>query len=737
MTDNEQLLAEVARAAAAFPNATDAVTALAKAESEAAEKVKKYSSAITNAGAATASAAKQFAGAMAGGAGSIKDFGVFVDLTAKGINGLISTVEGMALLNRTMGNKSKIASVAIAEFTKGLTEAGAEALKFMLTEVDALSKTFSEFGQIGALGSKGMLGLVEDFRTSGLMMTSYKKIVAENTTTFANFKGSVKDGIGEFVKLSQELTESDGPGAQLRMLGFTLEQIGEAGAAYVSLQVKLGRNQSLSTAELTRNTIEYAKSMDEVAKLTGINKKTLEKNQEEMISKNRFSAALENEKDETVRDAMQKTVLESLMFGDYYQQGISDLIAAKGAALTEAAKATQMVFSGIGPVLAKLGRGASPEDVISAMQEGEKISRPGRTSYEQFKGSSSSNFYGPENTFNAAKIAGNRELANKSMDRIRTDREAAYNDAMTKNIVTSTQAIEEMYKSIQNQVIDKLPAAATAIQTFAAAANAAVTFMLRSLPSNYVPLDSTTTTNPSGTTTTTNPSGTVIGTPGGAATAVIRTPSRSTAPAPAPAAPASAPGPTSAAPPSNPIEQAILNLKGPESTAGGDAVPQLLALAQKIQNDYPGARFTALNDTYHQKNYPNSLHTKGRALDFTLPKAPTAAEGAAIVASLKSMGFNYAEDNYTKRDGTGPHFHAQLSAMDGGVLSGPRSGYSVTMHDTEAVVPLPDGRSIPVSNLDGSGSMEIQAAQLSALAELVSTMKNQVSISSKILQYAA
>jgi hypothetical protein len=32
--------------------------------------------------------------------------------------------------------------------------------------------------------------------------------------------------------------------------------------------------------------------------------------------------------------------------------------------------------------------------------------------------------------------------------------------------------------------------------------------------------------------------------------------------------------------------------------------------------------------------------------------------------------------------------------------------------------------------------MEIQAAQLGALEELVSTMKNQVSISSKMLQYA-
>ena len=39
----------------------------------------------------------------------------------------------------------------------------------------------------------------------------------------------------------------------------------------------------------------------------------------------------------------------------------------------------------------------------------------------------------------------------------------------------------------------------------------------------------------------------------------------------------------------------------------------------------------------------------------------------------------------------------------GGVVTGPRSGYPATLHGTEAVVPLPDGRSIPVDMKGGVG----------------------------------
>jgi len=51
-----------------------------------------------------------------------------------------------------------------------------------------------------------------------------------------------------------------------------------------------------------------------------------------------------------------------------------------------------------------------------------------------------------------------------------------------------------------------------------------------------------------------------------------------------------------------------------------------------------------------------------------------------------------------------------LKLAKGGVVSGPRSGYSAELHGTEAVVPLPDGRSIPVTmqgNAGGGGETTV------------------------------
>ena len=44
-----------------------------------------------------------------------------------------------------------------------------------------------------------------------------------------------------------------------------------------------------------------------------------------------------------------------------------------------------------------------------------------------------------------------------------------------------------------------------------------------------------------------------------------------------------------------------------------------------------------------------------------------------------------------------------MGFADGGIATGPESGYPVMLHGTEAVVPLPDGRSIPVEMKGGGG----------------------------------
>lgn len=81
-----------------------------------------------------------------------------------------------------------------------------------------------------------------------------------------------------------------------------------------------------------------------------------------------------------------------------------------------------------------------------------------------------------------------------------------------------------------------------------------------------------------------------------------------------------------------------------------------------------------------------------------------------------------------------------IQAETGGIFSGPRSGYRAVLHGTEAVVPLPDGKTIPVQMPELTASMSDQVSmmgvQISKLDELISVMRTQNTISEKILRSA-
>ena len=71
---------------------------------------------------------------------------------------------------------------------------------------------------------------------------------------------------------------------------------------------------------------------------------------------------------------------------------------------------------------------------------------------------------------------------------------------------------------------------------------------------------------------------------------------------------------------------------------------------------------------------------------------------------------------------------------DGGIASGPKSGYPVTLHGTEAVVPLPDGRTIPVSIKGDIGSRGSQTNNINInvtgggdAREIAKAVSNEVS----------
>lgn len=181
-----------------------------------------------------------------------------------------------------------------------------------------------------------------------------------------------------------------------------------------------------------------------------------------------------------------------------------------------------------------------------------------------------------------------------------------------------------------------------------------------------------------------------------------------------------------------------LKIKSAESTAGGEVNPKLLELAAMIQEDLGGdlKYFSAFNDKFHLDR--NSKHNQGTALDFVLNDPSKAGEIASRIKAFPGVKNVIDEYANPSTGATAGHIHAEISARNGfsGMISGPSSGYrpNLTMHGTEQISIQPNPNTGSTSPNSDNG---IMAAQLAKLEELVGVMKQQVTISNKILSYSS
>jgi len=210
----------------------------------------------------------------------------------------------------------------------------------------------------------------------------------------------------------------------------------------------------------------------------------------------------------------------------------------------------------------------------------------------------------------------------------------------------------------------------------------------------------------------------------------------------------------------------IFNPAGDIQKDDGDIDPRLIEIAKQVQASIPGfLQFSGFNDNYHKQGQ----HSKGKAFDFTLNKAPSKEEGAEIVAKLKSLGLDYARDEYNdpSENANGGHIHGQLNAFNGGVFEPRPGGVHVNLAEAglrEAAVPLNPGEKIRVekseqennpprkdplstvlANDNQSSSNSSQAAEILAgihdlmedkFDSMISAIRDGNNISDKILKYS-
>lgn len=341
--------------------------------------------------------------------------------------------------------------------------AAGEGAKFLLGQLQATTKAFNQVGAAGLLGADGMTGLRDQFVAAGIDLQLYSKVIAGNSEALARFGGIAGDGAARFSKaLGQVNTDF---GHQLMRLGNSFEDVAEQTASFITLQTRLGRSQNMSTSELAKGSFEYAKQLDELAKLTGQQKSQIIKQQDAAMSESRFRAKYEDliskGKDKEAKamlDFQTRVSAVSPVLG----QGLRDI--ATGFVNTEAAQAAFISTGGrAATIMRQLADGTmSQEQAFAELQAANKQTLPMQRSLAMAVG----DLPGVMIPFAQSADFANQKLADFGRAAGTQATQMERPDALTGSAVTAQKAMQEFSNAVTNFSTSLLPIAADAVGAF-------------------------------------------------------------------------------------------------------------------------------------------------------------------------------------------------------------------------------------------------------------------------------
>jgi hypothetical protein len=572
--------------------------------------------------------------------------------------------------------------------TKGLTLFVTAVAK----QSDALFKTYQDLSQTGITGAKGMRGVFENLQDFGFTVDKigeYTSLLQANSDTLVRFGNTANEGAARMGDITKTIRDS-GAGKNLRLLGMSSEAIANSTLSYAKLQATLGQSQKMTDQDLIDGGIEYAEELLKASKLTGMSQKDLMDADQRAVTDAQLGSYLNLEYEKALnvgtKEAMddyeeRKTRIlgeNRMMESRSKELGEAYRSLRAGGTLNEKALAALRTVPN---AAAAIARGASQNEIADILKRDVQEYGTSINTIRQVTGENKA-FLGVQSSNSAV------DRKNASDSEKAADKELNATDKATKSAVEldiSQQNITQAFDSLTNLGI--MPVTAT----LAGFANA-IDFLLNPFGRNrrggVAEADKQNVAASQGST--------AESMNAGAAGELTKKEQE--------AGNVNADGTPRASTPPKPV-----------------TVPKPETTKTNSQKEVPaGSPETPSSDkTTGSKKEPMSNPAPlPEAPSSTAPKSPTTT-AATDVAGPKTP-------------------EKQRGYANGGVVSGPRSGYTATLHGTEAVVPLPDGKTIPVDMPDLSGVLndqsELLSGVLSTLDDIVKNMEAQVSVSKKILQ---
>jgi hypothetical protein len=612
-------------------------------------------------------------------------------------------------------------------------------------QTDNLFKSFNNLSRAGiglTSGLNDVFGTLQTLGMSAAELEEFNKLLSNNVATLGMFGATAAGGVKKFADAAGTMVKEYG--RELEMMGITREEQREAMMSYMTLQARTGQIELKTAQQLAVEGSKFAKEMDLMSQLTGASREAQQKAIDANMADARFRSA--QRAAEIRGDTEEVKRLEK-----------ANRLAAmlRAAGMTDLATGTLQFAAGGGVM-------STPESVRAAMQLGlhDALNDPNTTVAETLQKSlgfakdqidslsETTRFTGQIDV-----IQGNIAQLLDANIRLQRIQEMAAQKGMTLDeFLKDEKNLQLLNNAELGKLVDggrsQLNAAMSmdgVVRSFAQTGNtfAGATKLFANAVSAM-------------------PGARTVGGPAATGAAAAGGPARGTAAAigdlaskivRAEGGSVTARNPYSSASGLGQITrgryQDLVKSSSPGSALygttfeqyQGNASLQKEALNAQIDNlrSYLASKGLSTTDAAvymahvfgpagaravltHSDSVPvTNLFNKG-----IIDSNPAIFRGVSSVGDLKKVISD-------KMGGSGYRF--------GGVASGPTSGYTAVLHGTEAIIPLKDGRTIPVEMPDLSNNMREQVnavmSQISRLDDMVELMRRQLDTSQKILQMSS
>ena len=184
---------------------------------------------------------------------------------------MVNALKGAA--NSALGLSKELVSGGdeLSDFTQHIPLVGG-ALTGVVQIFEGLRDNFRDLSEVGAGFNNSIVEITKQAGLSGLTFAKFNELVGSNSDSMLFFGGTVSSGAREMVRLGKDMRNGN-IGSGLLALGFTVRDLNEGLISTTQLEARVTGQRIRDEQALVATSQAYLKEIDQLAKITGTNRK--------------------------------------------------------------------------------------------------------------------------------------------------------------------------------------------------------------------------------------------------------------------------------------------------------------------------------------------------------------------------------------------------------------------------------------------------------------------------------